>query len=207
MYVPEAFHETDPDAVRALITEYPLATLVTHAADGTLTADHIPFLLDGSRGTHGCLVGHVARANPLWRTPGPALAIFTGPDAYVSPNWYPSKQEHGSVVPTWNYAVAHAHGTLRTVDDPGVLLGIVGALTRRHEARVAARSGAEPWRVEDAPPDYIARMLRAIVGIELEIERLDAKSKLSQNRSEADRAGVVVGLRASGRADAAQLVR
>jgi transcriptional regulator len=207
MYVPEAFRETDPDVVRALITEHPLATLATHAADGTLTADHIPFLLDPSRGAHGTLVGHVARANPLWRTPGPALAIFAGPDAYVSPNWYPSKHEHGSVVPTWNYAVVHAHGTLRAIDDPSPLLGIVGALTRRHEATEAQRSGAEPWRVEDAPPDYIARMLKAIVGIELEIERIDAKSKLSQNRPAADRAGVVAGLRASGRADATDLVR
>jgi transcriptional regulator len=207
MYVPEAFRETDPDAVCALIAAHPLATLVTHGVDGTLTADHIPFLLDTNRGAHGTLVGHVARANPVWRTPGPALAIFAGPDSYVSPNWYPSKHEHGRVVPTWNYTVVHAHGTLRAVDDPGLLLGIVGALTRHHEAAAAARSGAEPWRVEDAPPDFIARMLRAIVGVELEIERVDAKSKLSQNRSEADRAGVAAGLGALGRAGGAELVR
>jgi transcriptional regulator len=198
MYVPEAFRETDADAVRALIAEYPLATLVTQAEDGALTANHIPFLLDRSRGEHGTLVGHVARANPLWRVPGPALAIFIGPDGYVSPNWYPSKHEHASVVPTWNYAVVHAHGTLRAVDDPGLLLGIVGALTRHHETAVAARSGTEPWRVDDAPPDYIARMLKAIVGIEIEVTRVEGKSKLSQNRSDADRTGVAAGLRAEG---------
>lgn len=206
MYQPAAFRETDPDAIRALIAEFPLATLVTIGADGTPTADHVPFLHDRSRGVHGTLVGHVARANPVWRTAGPALAIFHGPDAYISPAWYPSKLPDPQVVPTWNYAVVHAHGTLRSVDDPGTLLGIVGALTHRHEGQRAARSGDEPWRIEDAPDAYIQRMLRAIVGIELEITRVEAKSKFSQNRPDEDRAGVAAGLLAAGDAAAAARV-
>lgn len=188
MYQPAAFRERDARAIEALIGAHPLATLVTCDAAG-LTADHVPMLLDRSRGPHGTLVGHVARANPLWRRPGAALAVFTGPDGYVSPSWYPSKRTDPRVVPTWNYAVVHAHGTLRAVDDPGLVLGIVGALTRRHEA-----GRDEPWHVDDAPAAYLEQMLRAIVGIELEIDRLEAKSKLSQNRADADRAGVVAGL-------------
>lgn len=207
MYQPPAFRESDPDAMRALVAEFPLATLVTTDADGALVADHIPMLLDRSRGEHGTLVGHVARANPVWRTPGAALAVFTGPDAYVSPSWYPAKQIDGQVVPTWNYAVVHAHGTLRAVDDPGTLLGIVGALTRRHEAERTQRSGGAPWAVDDAPDEYVQRLLRAIVGIELPIERIDAKSKFSQNRSDKDRAGVIAGLTASGATTAAERMR
>ena len=198
MYQPPAFRESDTDSIRALIAEFPLATLVGTGTGGELVADHVPLLLDRSRGERGALVGHVARANPLWRRPGPVLAVFTGPDAYVSPAWYPSKQADPQVVPTWNYAVVHAHGTLRAIDDPGTVLGIVGALTRHHETDRVQRAGGEPWRVEDAPDEYVQRMLRAIVGIEIEISRIDAKSKLSQNRSVEDRAGVVAGLRGVG---------
>jgi transcriptional regulator len=207
VYQPPAFREPDPDVIRALVAEFPLATLVTTGPDGALVADHVPLLLDRSRGEHGTLVGHVARANPVWRTPGPTLAIFNGPDAYVSPAWYPSKQVDGQVVPTWNYAVVHAHGTLRAVDDPGTVLGIVGALTRRHEAVRTEHAGGDPWRVDDAPDEYVQRMLRAIVGIEIEIDRIDAKSKLSQNRSDADRAGVIAGLRGNGAAATADRIR
>lgn len=192
MYRPAAFDETDAEAIAALIAAHPLATLVTVGEAG-LTAEHVPMLLDRSRGPHGTLVGHVARANPVWRAARAALAVFTGPDGYVSPNWYPSKHDDPRVVPTWNYAVVHAHGALRTVDDPGLVLGIVGALTRRHEA-----GRPEPWHVDDAPAEYVHKMLRAIVGIELEIERVEAKSKLSQNRTDADRRGVVTGLAADG---------
>lgn len=198
MYVPEHFRAPDPGAIEALITTHPLATLVTHDEGGGLVANHVPMLFDRSRGPHGTLVGHVAKANPVWRVAGPALAVFTGPDAYISPSWYPSKAEHGKVVPTWNYAAVHAHGSLRVTSDPGILLGIVSALTRRHES-----GRTEPWSVEDAPADYIASMLRAIVGIELEIERVEAKFKLSQNRPDADRRGVWAGLSGEGSAAAA----
>lgn len=193
MYVPEHFRERDPAAIEALITAHPLATLVTRDGDGDVAANHVPMLLDRSRGVHGTLVGHVARANPAWQAEGAVLAVFTGPDAYISPSWYPSKAEHGKVVPTWNYTAVHAYGTLRATTDPGILLGIVGALTRRHEA-----DRTDPWAVEDAPHDYIESMLRAIVGIEIEIERVEAKCKLSQNRPEPDRRGVWSGLSAEG---------
>lgn len=201
MYQPAAFREDDTDAIRALIAGFPLATLVT-STNGELVADHIPFLFDRSRGPHGTLVGHVARANPVWRTASAALAVFTGADAYVSPSSYPSKRIDGEVVPTWNYGVVHAHGTLRAIDDPGTVLGIVSALTRRHEAGRAA-----PWSVDDAPAGYVQRMLRAIVGIELEIVRLESKAKFSQNRSPADRSGVAATLEADGQSAAAQEVR
>lgn len=200
MYVPGHFamDADDPAPLRALMAEHPLAVLVTRTPDGDLDADHVPLFLDASRGRHGTLVGHVARANPVWRRSGPAMAVFTGPDAYVSPNWYPSKHADGRAVPTWNYTVVHAHGTLAAVDDPGTLLGIVSRLTNLHEARTSHATGATPWRVDDAPTDFIDKMLRAIVGVELTIERLVGKAKLSQNRSDADRAGVADGLAAAG---------
>jgi len=202
VYVPAHFAEPDPSVLRALIAEHPLAVLVTTDADGGLDANHVPLFLDTSRGAEGTLVGHVARANPLWRTPGPALAVFRGPDAYVSPNWYPSKHadgpDRGRSVPTWNYTVVHAHGTLAAVDDPGTLLGIVTRLTTLHEARASAATGMVAWHVDDAPADYVHKMLRAIVGIEIPIDRLVGKAKLSQNRSDGDRAGVAAGLADAG---------
>lgn len=193
MYTPRHFAEHDPDVVRELIADAPLATLVTRDAEGGFTANHIPMFLDVGRGEHGTLVGHVARANPVWRTPGPALAVFAGPDAYISPNWYASKLVDGRVVPTWNYTAVHAHGTLVAFDDPAITLGIVTRLTDLHEA-----GRAEPWHVHDAPGDYIDKMLMAIVGIEITVTRFEAKSKLSQNRSDADRAAVAAGVRAEG---------
>ena len=200
MYQPAAFREDDEWA-RELIAAHPLATVVHHAG-GELVADHVPLLLDRSRGPLGTLVGHVARANPLWRSPAAVLAVFTGPDTYVTPSWYHGKGEHGEVVPTWNYGVVHAHGTLRAVDDPGTVLGIVAALTRVHEA-----DRREPWAVDDAPAEYVERMLRAIVGIEIDITRLDAKAKCSHTRGDADRVAVAAGLDADGRTAAAQEVR
>jgi transcriptional regulator len=201
MYNPATFRVDDPVRMHALVRGHPLATLVTQGADG-LDADHVPLLLDLD-GERAVLRGHVARANPLWRQAGdgcPALAVFHGPQAYVSPGWYPTKQDDPRVVPTWNYAVVHAHGVLRAVDDPAWLHDLVIALTREHEA-----PRQEPWAVSDAPHDYVAKMLRAVVGLELVVERLEGKWKMSQNRTEADREGVVAGLRGEGDARDAEV--
>lgn len=194
MYLPSHFTETRPQVLRALMHAQPFATLVTHGAGG-LTADHLPLELDDAPAPFGTLVGHVARANPLWRELGdgvPALAIFHGPQAYVSPAWYPSKREHGKVVPTWNYVVVHASGTLRAVEDRAWLRALVERLTARHEA-----GRPEPWQVSDAPESFIDAMLGGIVGIALRVERLEGKWKLSQNRPPADVAGVAEALSAS----------
>jgi len=190
MYLPPYFEQQDRVALQALMREHPLAALVTSGPDG-LTADHVPLEFDATAGEHGTLVGHVARANPLWQSAAgkPVLAIFRGPQAYVSPSWYPSKAGTHKVVPTWNYAVVHAHGVLEAVDDAPWLRELVGRLTDRHEAPRPA-----PWSVGDAPADYVQTMLRAIVGIRIPIERLVGKWKVSQNRSQADREGVAQGL-------------
>ena len=187
MYLPRHFEQNDPAALAALMREHPLAHLVSLQPDG-LTADPLPLEFDADARV---LRGHVARANPLWRAADgrAVLAIFGGPEAYVSPGWYASKAATHKVVPTWNYALVHAHGTLRAVDDAPWLRALVGRLTDRHEA-----ARAEPWSVDDAPSDYVAQMLRAIVGIEIAVERLVGKWKLSQNRSAADRQGVADGL-------------
>jgi transcriptional regulator len=190
MYLPAHFEQNDAQALQALMRAQPLATLVTTAADG-LTADHLPLEYDAGSGV---LRGHVARANPLWRHADgqPVLAVFSGPQAYVSPAWYPSKAATHKVVPTWNYTVVHAHGRLRAVDDAPWLRALVGRLTERFEG--ARATPPEPWSVTDAPDDYLEQMLRAIVGVEIRVERLLGKWKLSQNRSEADRLGVAAGL-------------
>jgi transcriptional regulator len=190
MYLPAHFEQNDAQALQALMRAQPLATLVTTAADG-LTADHLPLEYDAGS---GMLRGHVARANPLWRHADgqPVLAVFSGAQAYVSPAWYPSKAATHKVVPTWNYAVVHAHGRLRAVDDAPWLRALVGRLTERFEGERA--TPPEPWSVTDAPEDYLEQMLRAIVGVEIRVERLLGKWKLSQNRTEADRLGVAAGL-------------
>jgi transcriptional regulator len=200
MYRPAHFEQTDPEALATLMREHPLAALVHEAPEG-LTADHLPLEYDAGSRT---LRGHVARANPLWReAPGrPVLAIFRGMQAYVSPSWYASKAATHKVVPTWNYAVVHAHGTLHAVDDAPWLHALVTRLTEHHEG---ARS--RPWAVGDAPADYVQQMLRAIVGIEIAVDRLVGKWKLSQNRSEADRAGVAQGLAAEGDEQAQRMAR
>ena len=196
MYLPQHFEQPDRAAIAQLLVAYPLATLVWTSADG-LTAEHLPLLWDrgSADGEHGTLRGHVARANPLWRHAGGAevLAVFQGPQAYITPAWYPSKAATAKVVPTWNYAVVHLHGRLRIRDDAGWLRTLVGRLTDTHEA-----SRAHRWQVDDAPPDYVDQMLRAIVGIEVEVTRVQAKWKTSQNRSAGDRAGVVAGLQSVG---------
>ncbi|MCY1402523.1 Protease synthase and sporulation protein PAI 2 [compost metagenome] len=191
MYLPTAFRQKDTTEMLRLIAETRLATLVTAGAQG-LQATHLPLILEAGEGEHGTLYGHLARGNPQWRELAagtPALVIFQGPDAYVSPAFYPAKAEHGKVVPTWNYIAVHAHGTAETIEDAPRLLDIVTRLTRLHE-----QGRAQPWAVSDAPEDYIAGMLRAIVGLRLPIERLEGKWKLSQNRSPEDIEGVRQGL-------------
>lgn len=201
MYLPKHFEQTDTAALQTLMRDHPLATLVTAAADG-LTADHVPLELDPAAGPHGMLRGHVARANPLWRHADgqPVLAVFSGPQAYVTPSWYPSKAATHKVVPTWNYTVVHAHGRLRAVEDAAWLRGLVGRLTDGQEA-----ARAQPWAVDDAPAEFVAQMLRAIVGIEIPVERLIGKWKVSQNRTPEDRKGVAKGLSAEDDADARAL--
>ena len=196
MYLPSHFDEKRLDVLHALVRRHPFGLLVTQTADGP-SANGIPFILDadGAAGL-GTLRGHVARANPVWReaaTDVPSLVVFQGPDAYVSPSWYPSKAEHGKVVPTWNYVMVQARGRLRAIDDPAWLLQLVTRLTERHETPRSA-----PWAVSDAPADYVQTMLRAIVGIELELTSLSGKWKVTQNRPAADRAGVVDGLKRVG---------
>jgi transcriptional regulator len=199
LYAAPHFKEDRLEILHETIRETGIATLVTHTSSG-MVATHLPMLLDASEGPYGTLLGHVARANPQWRmaAEGEALAIFLGPNAYVTPSWYATKQETGKVVPTWNYVAVHAYGPVRFFDDPDRLLGIVTRLTERHEA-----GRAQPWAVSDAPADFVRGMLKAIVGVALPIARLEASRKLSQNRPEADRAGVVAGLAGEGPASAA----
>lgn len=202
MYLPSHFEETRDEVMHTLVRRHPLGLLIT-LEDGEPCADSIPFLLDAARGAHGTLVAHVARANPLWRRANGqrVLAVFQGPQAYVSPSAYPSKAEHGKVVPTWNYVMVQARGTLRAIENARTLHGIVSRLTDTHEAGRAA-----PWAVSDAPADYVEKMLGAIVGLEIPVEALAGKWKVSQNRSAADRAGVARQLAAEG-GDAAAMAR
>ena len=198
MYVPSHFEETRLAVLHDLVRNHPLATLVTLDRDG-LNANHIPIELDPEPSPLGTLRGHVSRANPMWRDFSAdvgTLVIFQGPETYITPSWYQTKQESGKVVPTWNYAVVHAYGPLRIVEDPVWLRALVEKLTDRHEAQ-----RAEPWEVADAPDDYIKGQLQGIVGIEIPIERLIGKWKVSQNRPEVDRKGVVQGLQELGKSD------
>lgn len=192
MYLPRHFEESRPAVLHALMRARPLATLVLGDGAGGFDANHIPLYLDAARGPHGVLRGHVARANPLWRQAGagtPALAIFQGDDAYISPSWYPSKREHGKAVPTWNYVVVHARGTLRAIDDAAWMRGLLDTLTAEQEAGLP-----QPWSISDAPADYIEKMVAAVVGIELPIEQITGKWKVSQNQPDANRAGAAQGL-------------
>lgn len=193
MYTPPAFRIEDLPAIHAAIRSARIATLVTATADGP-TGTPLPMLLAADEGEHGVLYGHLARANPQWTSPaiGPALAIFMGPDAYVSPSAYATKRETGKVVPTWNYLTVHATGPVAFFEDTDRLLDVVTRLTRHHES-----ARAEPWEVADAPAPFIASQLKGIVGVRLEIARLEGKLKMSQNRPAADRAGVAEMLAAS----------
>lgn len=204
MYLPPHFQEDRPEVLRALIAEFPLAALVTLGPDG-LAANHVPLLYDPEPGPLGTLRGHLARGNPQWRSfqeDVEALAIFQGPQAYVSPNWYPTKQETGRVVPTWNYAVVHAYGRLSVYSDPDRLRTFLDELTAQHEA-----GQPKPWTPADAPAEYIQGLLQGIVGIDIAITRLEGKWKVSQNQPEANRTGAAAGLEAIGESAMASLIR
>lgn len=191
MYTPAPFNESRLPELHKFMRRYPFGSVITQAS-GRLYANHIPFILDPGNGPFGILRGHIARANSMWRetaSEAEVLVLFHGPNSYVSPSLYPSKKEHGKVVPTWNYGVVHARGTLTWIHDPKWLRALVERLTDQHEA-----NRSEPWRVSDAPERYVAKMLESIVGLEITILELSGKLKLSQNRSDADREGVRSGL-------------
>jgi transcriptional regulator len=195
MYTPAHFAVTDPAALHRIIREHPLGMLVTPSPEG-MDANHIPFEFDPTVGAHGLLSAHVARANPVWQQcagGADVLIVFRGNEHYISPNWYPSKHESHRQVPTWNYEVVHAHGRLTVRDDDRFVRGVVARLTRAHEA-----SEPKPWKMGDSAPDYIDGMVRAIVGIEVLVSRLEGKSKLSQNREPRDVQGAADSLRARG---------
>ena len=207
MYVPRHFAETRVDVLHDLIRRHPLGTLVVAAPAG-LEASHVPFEISPDPAPFGTLRCHVARANPIWQqlaADRPVLVVFQGEQGYVSPSWYVAKQENGKVVPTWNYAAVHAYGIATAVHDAAWLRRLVEDLTNRHE-----QGRADPWQVSDAPADYVEKLLGAIVGVEIPVTQLIGKWKVSQNRSAADRQGVVAGLEsdgAPGQADVAALIK
>ena len=202
MHIPKHFEETSIDVLHALIRARPLATLVTLSSGG-LSANHIPLYLSAEPLPFGTLRGHVARANPVWtdyEQDVEALAVFHGPDAYITPSWYATKKETGKVVPTWNYAVVHAHGSLRVIDDPVWVRANIEALTNQHEEKFQ-----KPWAVSDAPADFTERLIGSIVGIEIVITRLYGKWKVSQNQPPQNQAGVVQGLSVVGDGNASAM--
>lgn len=204
MYLPRHFEEARPEVLQHIMRTHPFATLVTQSAAGPVV-NHLPFIWVPEGGPHGTLRGHVARANPLWQQTLPgseAIAVFQAADHYISPNWYPGKASDPRVVPTWNYALVHAHGPLQIIEDKAWLLSLVSTLTDTHEAGRAA-----PWQVSDAPADYLDKMLGAIVGVEMPVASLVGKVKASQNRSAADRAGVARGLAAESSAAATAMAQ
>lgn len=203
MYVPAHFSEERIEVLHELIRSAGLATLVSITPNG-LIASHAPLMLDPDPAPYGCLIGHLAKANPhaqLADTNVQTLVIFHGPEGYITPSYYAAKNEHGKVVPTWNYVAIHAYGTLEVFNDPARLLHVVTSLTQRHES-----PRAQPWAVSDAPEDFVTGMLRGIVGITLPITRLEGKVKMSQNRPAADQAGVIDGLRLDGNNGLAEAV-
>jgi transcriptional regulator len=199
MYLPAHFEETRLDVLHSLVRSHPLATLVTLGGDG-LIANHIPLYLRAMPGQSGSLVGHIARSNPLWKDSDltvAALAIFQGPQTYISPSWYATKKEHGRVVPTWNYAVVHVHGPLRIIEDAVWIAKQLHELTDHQEAAFPA-----PWSVDDAPGDYTARLVEALVGIEIPVTRIAGKWKTSQNQPAVNRTSLVHALANSNDPDA-----
>lgn len=203
MYRPPAFREDRPEVLHALIETHRLGTLVTYSADG-LMANLVPFTLDRSRGQYGVLRAHLAKANEQYgalAAGAEALVIFQGAQNYITPSWYPSKAEHGKVVPTWNYVVVEARGRPEVIDDPAWLRTQIAELTASHEA-----SRAHPWAVDDAPAAYIDGQLKGIFGIEIPITRIEGKWKASQNRPDADRLGVAGGLAAAGATEMSEIV-
>ena len=195
MYLPAKFVESDRAVLNEFITAHPLATLVTGSPTHGLYATHLPMLLDTGRGPQGTLHGHIARVNPHHLKANDttqALVVFTGVDAYITPNWYATKAEHGKVVPTWNYIAVHVTGTVRFIDDRDAMMRHLDVLTNTHEA-----AQAHPWAMSDAPGDFVEQLAKAVIGIEIEITALEGKWKMSQNRPDADIDGVIDGLRAS----------
>lgn len=195
MYTPPAFRDDDLGSMHRTMRSARLANLITATEIG-LMATPLPLFLDEAESEHGVLYGHIAKANPQWKAPaiGDAMAIFTGPDAYITPSWYATKQESGKVVPTWNYVAVHAYGPAEFFEDAGRLLDVVTRLTTLHEGE-----RARPWTVSDAPADFVVAQLRGIVGVRMPIARIEGKRKMSQNRVEADRRGVAAGLAQSER--------
>ena len=194
MYLPKHFHAENLAALHDVMHRFPFAAFVTHGLEG-FQISHIPVLLDPSRGEKGTLIFHLARANAHWRAITPeteAVLMFLGPDAYISPSYYATKQETGKVVPTWNYIAVHAYGPVRVLDDTRAVRDIVTRLTREHEAQRPS-----PWAVSDAPPEYIELQLKGIVGLEMTIAKLEGKAKLSQNKARNDRDSVTANLSAS----------
>ncbi len=211
MYNPSHFHITDSAVLQDLIRQHPLGCLVAQTADG-LDANHLPFELLQDEDGQLRLLAHVARANPLWQqlSSGDAvLVIFKAQDGYISPNWYPSKHETHEQVPTWNYQVVHAHGTIQIRDDEKFVRGVVGRLTRTHESRASDLPGNTfaPWKMSDAAAPYLQKMLGAIVGLEISVQRLEGKFKLSQNKQAADRVALAETLSQMGQKDMAQAIR
>jgi transcriptional regulator len=193
MYEPTHFQETRPEELHRLIAAFPFGILVVNGPNG-LDANHIPFEYDAAEGSQGHLIAHVARANPVWKEAkdgDEVLVIFRAADAYISPNWYPSKPETHKHVPTWNYQVVHVHGRLHIRDDERFVRGVVARLTRTHELRTGAE---KPWKMTDSAPEFIDQMLANIVGIEVEVTRMTGKRKLGQNREDRDRIGAAQAL-------------
>lgn len=204
MYLPKQFAEPRTEELHRIIRDNALGMLVTNTAAG-LEAQHLPFLMDAGTGSGDLLVAHVARANPVWREVrdgDEVLVVFRGAQAYISPNWYPGKQETHRRVPTWNYEVVHAHGTIHVRDDEKYVRGVVARLTRQHEA-----AQPQPWKMGDAPADYIAEQLRHIVGIEVRVTRLEGKRKLNQHHELQDREGAIRGLESRGERGLAQAMK
>lgn len=201
MYLPPHFAVTDPERLHQLIRAYPLGALITHG-EGGLDANHLPFELDAGEGDHGVLHAHVARNNPLWqevKEGDEVLVIFKAADGYISPSWYPGKHEHHKLVPTWNYSVVHAHGRIQIRDDARFVRRLLANLTRHHEA-----GETTPWKMADAPRDYLEAMVQAVVGIEIEITGLVGKFKLGQNKEAADRLGAANALQERGQSALAE---
>lgn len=204
MYNPSQFQETDLSVLHDVIRQSGLSTLVTWGESG-LEASHVPMFLDPSCGPYGAVLGHLSRANGQWRSYTPmvqSLAMFMGPDCYITPSWYPSKAETGRVAPTWNYVAVHAYGDLEIVDDPGAVLAIVSQLTNQHEEKRST-----PWAVSDAPPDYVQAQVKGIIGFRLSITRIEGKWKMSQNRTPTDRQGVIDGLTRNNGHDEQQVLK
>jgi transcriptional regulator len=202
MYIPKHFEERDPGVLHALMRSHPLGAWVMET-DGALVVNHVPFIVDSARGEYGTLICHVARTNPIWKSIServPSVVIFQGPETYITPSWYPTKEAHGKAVPTWNYAVVHAHGFPRATEDREWLLRHVSELSQLHESERPV-----PWSVSDAPSEYIDNMLKAIVGIEIPISSIDGKWKTSQNRPLPDKLGIITGLNERGDGSSRQM--